>query len=483
MQRFGDVSALGGTIPLQGSRVHIVGLCGYGLRGLVPLLAARGARISGSDKNDGPVLERFRRSGVDCWAGHSDRNLPTELDLVVTSAAISPDNPEVRAAERKQIQVLKYAQCLGYLMSEKQGIAVAGTHGKTTTSSLVAYVLEKAGLDPSYVIGGEPPDLGSGSHSGRGDYFVAEACEFDRSFLNLRPKAAIVTNVESEHLDYFGSFEEIQEAFREFSGLLPRDGLLVYNADDPGSRFLEKTPVTRWTFSLTPGAADWWVEDIQACGEGVCFSVSAPGLPAVPFRLGIPGLHNVRNALACAAVCHWAGVPLQDVASILEGFHGVRRRFDVLCRSPYVVVDDYAHHPTEVGVVVRTTRQSFPGREVVAVIQPHQHSRLRLMKSKFADALEAADRTLVLPVFRARDSEQDVRSVRSDQLVAELRERGSMADACEDFESARRHLFDHVEPGAIVLFLGAGSITELARSFAEELAIDPFLTVPQTMRA
>ncbi|MBN1441230.1 MAG: UDP-N-acetylmuramate--L-alanine ligase, partial [Planctomycetes bacterium] len=272
MQRYGCVSMLEGRDPLQFKRVHIVGLAGSGCSGLASMLRAKGSTITGSDKDDSPVLAKFRRSGVECWVGHSDRNISPETDLVLISAAVPRDNPEVRAAVRRRIRVLKYAQCLGYLMGEKKGIAVAGTHGKTTTSAMVACVLIKAGLDPSCVIGGDHSELGGGSRSGEGDFFVAEACEYDRSFLNLRPRAAVVTNIEAEHLDYFQSFEEIQTAFREFVGLLPLDGFLVYNADDPGSRFLRETRTGKVvSFSLERGGGDWWAEDIQREGESFRF--------------------------------------------------------------------------------------------------------------------------------------------------------------------------------------------------------------------
>jgi UDP-N-acetylmuramate--alanine ligase len=472
MQRLGNVSTIEEAPPIAAHRVHFVGMAGSGVSGLASMFQARGATISGSDKNDSPVLERFRSRGVECWVGHSDQNLSPETDLVLISAAVTQDNPEVRAAVKNQIRVLKYAQCLGYLMGEKRGIAVAGTHGKTTTSAMITYVLLEGGLDPSCVIGGDHPELGGGSRSGQGEFFVAEACEYDRSFLNLRPRAAVVTNIEAEHLDYFKSLEEIQGAFREFIGLLPGDGLLVFNADDPGSRFLrEFCPGQTMSFSLEPGPGHWWADRLICHGEGFQFFIVDPSGRRAFVRLRVPGMHNVRNSLACAAICTWAGVPLDEIAEALSRFQPVRRRFDILRREPHVVVDDYAHHPTEVDAVLRAARQAYPGRPIVCVFQPHQFSRLRIMKERFAAVLSGADRVIVVPVYRARDRDEDVRSVRVAELVDAIRRRGGIASFAPDFSRAAHLLNRSLNCRSVVLFLGAGSVTDLAKSFAGRLAL------------
>ena len=468
MQRGSDLAVLGQAEALRAGRVHVVGLGGSGVRGIVPLLVARGATVSGSDKNDSPVLERFRRDGVECSVGHSDTNVGPDTDLLLISAAVTKDNPEVRAAERRSIQVVKYAQCLGLLMGEKTGIAVAGTHGKTTTSAMTSFVLMNAGCDPSYVIGGEHPALGGGSRSGKGEHFVAEACEFDRSFLNLRPRAAVVTNVDADHLDYFASLGEIQDAFREFAHLLPSDGFLVYNRDDPNSQFLPlSVQGDAQSFSLEPGKGDWWAERVTFAAGGSSFVLRGPRGIAAEVRLRVPGLHNVRNALACAAVTYWAGVSIERIVDGLARFEGVRRRFDILAEDPCLVVDDYAHHPTEVEAVIEGARQSFPGRQVVCVFQPHQYSRLRRLLEGFSDALKLADEVVVTQVYRARDSEDDVRSVRSQDLADRIRRKGTSALYAEEFERAIGQLEGIVEPEAVVLFLGAGDVTDLAQRFAK----------------
>ena len=460
------------------NQIHVVGLGGTGLRGIVPLLLARGAKVTGSDKDDSPVLKQFRSDGVECWVGHSDRNVSPGTDLVLISAAVTRDNPEVRAAEENEIRILKYAQCLGYLMREKEGIAVAGTHGKTTTSAMVCFVLTYAGLEPSFVIGGEHPDLGGGSRSGEGPHFVAEACEFDRSFLNLTPRATAITNIEEDHLDYFESLDDIQRAFAEFVDLLPADGFLVYNQDDPNSQFLRETSaVHSESFGLEPNRSDWWAEDIVLTAEGISYTLKGPGVGgqerrSIDVQLAVPGLHNIRNSMACAALCSWAGVPLENIAEGLARFRSVRRRFDMLLEEPYAVVDDYAHHPTEVAVVIRTARQVFPCRKIVCVFQPHQYSRLRRMMDGFAVALGAADDVVVTKVYRARDSEEDVRSVHASALAEELRSRGTACRYATTFPEALELLDNSLQPGQVVLFMGAGDVTDLAKRFVEKCATE-----------
>jgi len=471
MQLGSQVPVGGDLSSIRGGRVHVVGLGGTGVRGLVPLLLDRGVRVSGSDKDDSPVIAKFRRDGVECSVGHSDRNVLPGTDLVLISAAVTPDNPEVRVAKQRSIAVLKYAQCLGFLMGEKEGIAISGTHGKTTTSAMVCSVLVHAGRDPSFVIGGDHSDLGGGSRSGNGSHFVAEACEFDRSFLNLRPRATVVTNIEEDHLDYFESLSDIQGAFRQFVGLLPEDGFLVYSADDPNScRLPESSRARSNSFSLEPGKGDWWAEDVEFRGEGSTFDVIGPGGLRVPFELVVPGDHNVRNALACPAVCSWAGIPLEEIAAGLRRFRGVRRRFDVLARKPCTVVDDYAHHPTEVETVLRAARQTYPDRQLVCVFQPHQYSRLRRMLEGFADALSLADDVIITQVYRARDSEADVRSVQASVLNKAVGSRGVSSSYAEDFPRAIELLEAVARTDSVVIFLGAGDVTDLAGEFASALS-------------
>ncbi|MGQ9592096.1 MAG: UDP-N-acetylmuramate--L-alanine ligase [Planctomycetota bacterium] len=463
--------------------VHIVGCAGTGLSAIARLFRDRGLRVSGSELVESPVLESLRESGVECWVGHSSRHVDGDTSFVVISAAVRPTNPEVQAALRRRIPILKYAECLGRLMAEKEGIAVAGTHGKTTTTAMVSWILECGGLDPTFVVGGDCPTLGGRSRSGRGPHFVAEACEYDRSFLHLRPRYAVVTNIEEEHLDYYPSLKEIQAAFSEFASRLPEQGYLVVNRDDANSNYLsEFCRSAVGTFSLRPRGADWWAEDIDygrpagpgdaaaRSESGPSFRMVGPGAESALVRLRIPGAHNVANALAAAAVCRRIGVPLEAIAEALGRFGGVRRRFEILADGPVVVVDDYAHHPTEVLTVLRAARQRLAGRRLIAVFQPHQHARLKRFRSRFADVLARFDAALVLDVYAARDAEEDIETVSSQGLVEAMRETNPQVPALytPDFESTLRALRRHAREGDAVIFLGAGSVTDLAKRYAAE---------------
>jgi len=462
---------LGDNVLRAASRVHCVGMGGTGVRALVPIFLARGMTVSGSDAAESSDRDKFREQGVAFSVGHAGENLDPSTDVVLISAAVRSDNPEVVAANRNHIPVIKYAEGLGYLMAEKQGIAVSGTHGKTTTTTMVSHVLLHAGEDPSFVIGGEYTGYGGSSRSGDGRHFVAEACEFDHSFLNLRPSAAIVTNIEEDHLDYFESLDDIKKAFSQFIDLLPdAGGLLVINDEDENSQYLRKLysgPIE--SFSLNAGRGDWWAENIVAEGESTCFKIVARDGRSVDVRLPVPGLHNVRNALAATAVCSWAGLALDDIQHALDCYTGVRRRFDVLARQPVTVIDDYAHHPTEVATLLRAARAAYPTQRIVGVFQPHQHSRLRLLLGDFADSLSEFDDVLVTNVFHSRDGDDAVRAIDSSALVNAIRARGKACYDTPSFDESISRLESTIEPGDVVLFMGAGTVTNLAKRYAERV--------------
>ncbi len=448
----------------------MVGVAGSGLSGMARLLRSMGMAVSGSEPHDSKTLRKLRAHGVDCFIGHNEANIPDGVDLVAISAAIAPDNPEVACARRRGIPVLKYAQLLGRLMLRKKGLAVAGTHGKTTTTAMLASVLAEAGWDPAFLIGGEYPGLGGGSRWGEGSFFVAEACEFDRSFLNFHPTCAIVTNIEEDHLDYFHSLSDIQEAFGEFVGRLPEDGFLVLNADDPHSSHLRlRSRAQVGEFSLHPGGGDWWAEEIQPEGGGVRFLVRSRTGEAAPVTMRIPGIHNVKNALAVTTLIGRIGLSLNEIVHGLEKFSGVRRRFEILRREPVVVIDDYAHHPTEIAVVLRAARETFRGRRIRLIFQPHQYSRTWRFLGQFAEVLAMADEAVVAEVFRARDSVEEVRRVNSAILVARIQALNGRAICAPTFGDILEHLRMTLLPGEVLICLGAGDITLFARRIAREI--------------
>ena len=449
------------------NKVHLVGMLGTGVRGLVPILRANNVEVSGSDSSGGSLPEEFNTPGINFFPGHHKANLSPDVDLVVHTAAVGSDNAELREARRLGIQVKKYSEFLGELMAQGRGIAISGTHGKTTTSSMTSWILHKAGNDPTFLIGGEIPGLGS-SRQGKGRDFVVEACEFGHSFLNLDPTAAVVTNVEEEHLDYFRSLDEILTAFGEFVHRVPADGLLVLNADDPQAMSLVSSTGCRniQTFSLDSTDGDWQASQLRSCGLESSFILRGPGGIRQQVRLPVPGRHNVKNALAAAALCSWAGVPPEKISMALASFPGVHRRFEILSRTPVTVIDDYAHHPTEVKALLAAARDAdFPGR-VIGVFQPHQYSRLRKMLKEFAGALEGFDEVLVTRPYQARDSREDCAAVNSGMLTRAIAALGGEVYDTPSSDDVRARLDETAREGDAVIFMGAGSITVQAANYA-----------------
>ncbi len=457
--------------PFAGRAIHFVGIGGCGMSGLAAFVLNEGARVSGSDVRAGAVTQRLACLGATVHVGHAAENVPPEADTLVASAAVQGDNPELVEAHRRDIRVEKYAVFLGRLMALREGIAVSGTHGKSTTTAMLAFVLREAGLDPSFVVGADVPQLGGGSRAGQGRHFVAEACEFDRSFHNLSPRAAAVLNVDEDHLDCFpGGIAEIRAAFRTFASRVAPDGLLIVNGADPdtadAARGLER-PVT--TFGMG-GAYDWRAENLEEHTGCYAFDVYRGADVYARMQLSLPGRHNVLNALAAAALADWAGAEAEDVAGALGRFAGCRRRMEVLGTAGGVtVVDDYAHHPNEIVATLKAARERFKPNRLWVVFQPHQHSRTRFLLKDFALALLHADKVIVPDIYFVRDSEVERQQVHSRHLVGQMEGRGD-ALYMKDFESIRRYLTESLEPGDVLLVMGAGDIGRIAPPLMANLA-------------
>ncbi|NUN51623.1 MAG: UDP-N-acetylmuramate--L-alanine ligase [Planctomycetaceae bacterium] len=402
--------------------------------------------------------------------GHDAAHLPEEADLVVASAAIPASNPELQEAERRGLPVVKYARALGGLMEGRRGIAVAGCHGKTTTTGMTAFVLERCGLDPSVIVGGDLPVFGGNWKHGLSPFLVAEACEYDRSFLNLSPEIAIVNNIDADHLDYYRDLQDISSAFLDFARRLPPEGLLVVNNEqdrlfrsDAGVRARVETTGLR-------NHADWTAVE-RTMERGLTrFKVLRRGEEWGAFALRIPGLHNTLNALGVIAVASHLGLDRESIHRALLDFPGVDRRLQVRYRRGGIsVVDDYAHHPAEVQAVLRTLRDEPGTRRIWAVFQPHQASRLRLLRREMAAALGAADRVLVPDVFFARDSQSDRESVHSLDLVKTLNNLGADAVYEPSFPLIVERILADLRPGDVVVTMGAGNITGVSHDLARRL--------------
>lgn len=456
---------LDGHWTARGKRIHLIGVGGCGMCGAAAVLSRRGAVVSGSDRVDSAAMQGLADMGVNVFVGQRGENVPDACDLVVCSAAIKDSNPELQVAHQRGTRVLKYAQLLGLLMSESEGVAIAGTHGKSTTSAMVSYVLREAGLDPSFVIGAGVEQLGGGSGVGSGHQFVVEACEYDRSFQNLRPKIATILNVEEDHLDYYHDLEEIIESFHTFARLLPKDGLLVVNGEDRNAmRAATDIQAEVQTFGFG-GTADWQAKMLESVHGRFRFEAQYRGKGVAEILMGIPGRHNVSNALAAMAVFTRCGVAPDVAAQAIGKFRGAQRRLTLRGEAAGVhVVDDYAHHPTEIQVTLKAAREFYQPRKMFVIFQPHQHSRTRFLLNDFARSFSAADVVVVPDIYFVRDSESERDLIAATDLVNQIHRNGGEARYEPDFDRIVAMLCQEVQPNDLVITMGAGNVWQIADS-------------------
>jgi len=446
-----------------GCRIHLIGIGGSGMRALAGMLLDRRAVVTGSDMAESGPIERLRGEGADVAIGQQAENIPELCDLVVYSAAIHEQNPELLAARRRGIEVVKYSQMLGRLMAERIGIAVAGTHGKSTTTAMVAYVLTAAGADPSFIVGATVPQLGGPSGVGGGRHFVAEACEFDRSFLNLRASYAAVLNVEEDHLDCYQDLDAIIEAFRAFAARVSPSGVLVANGEDRNvAKAIRGAACEVETFGLAK-TCTWRGVDLRCEGGLHHVRVLLAGKEYCRLAVPLPGRHNVYNCLAAVALLHHAGLEGERIAELLAGFTGAHRRMTLKAQTGGVtVLDDYAHHPTEIQATLRAIREFYQPKRLMCVFQPHQHSRTRFLLKDFARSFALADEVIVPDIYFVRDSDLEKDYISSADLVSQIRLHGGSAAYVKTFDRIVRHLVRQLREGDLVVTMGAGNIWEVA---------------------
>jgi len=456
-----------------GQRIHLIGIGGAGMRALAEMLMQRGATITGSDLLASGATARLAEAGAEIHIGQQGENIPRECRKVVYSAAIHEENPEMAAAVERVIECVKYSRMVGELMAGQYGIAVAGTHGKSSTTAMVAYALSEAGREPSYIIGATAEQLGGPSRAGNGRFFVAEACEFDRSFLNLQPMLAAVLNVEEDHLDCYQDLAGIIEAFRCFVAKVPVDGVVVVNGEDRNVAHAVRVAACEVQTFGTQDGCMWQAVDLAPERGCFRFTVNLTGRAFCEISLPQAGLHNVYNALAACAILHHAGLAPREIASGLSRFEGTLRRMTVKGeRGGITVVDDYAHHPTEVQVTLRALRDRFTPKRLVCVFQPHQHSRTRFLLTDFARSFSAADEVIVPDIYFVRDSVREMDYICSKDLAAQIRLQGGRAEYIETFEQISERLERTLAPGDLVVTMGAGNVWEIADEIVQWLGID-----------
>jgi UDP-N-acetylmuramate--alanine ligase len=456
-------------------RVHFAGIGGAGMSGIARIMLARGIPVSGSDSMPSAMLDELAALGASVQVGHSSGNLGRlgAGDTLVVSSAIRPDNPELAEASRRGMRVLHRAAALASIMAGRRVIAIAGTHGKTTTTSMLTTVLRECGADPGYVIGGILTETGLGAEDGTGLDFVAEADESDGSFLLLSPDVAVITNVEADHLDNYASLADIQAAFTTFGGRV--SGAVLTCADDPGAEVvaaqLERVIPGRVRRYGESGHADYRLSDVRSHGMAVSFAVCSDqgpfGESLSHMTVGVPGHHNALNATAAFAAAVELGFAPPRVAAAIAGYRGARRRLELKGEADGVrVLDSYAHHPTELAADLRAARDIADGGQVIAIFQPHLYSRTRIFATEFGQALGLADEAVVLDVYAAReDPEPGV----SGRLVADAVP-GGQARFVPDRERVATLIAQIAEPGSVVLTMGAGDVTTLGPQLVEVLS-------------
>lgn len=458
-----------------GKIIHFIGIGGTGMNALASMLADLGHPITGSDFQKTPTTQQLEKSGIKIWYTHKPKHISDTCGLVVYSAAISADNPEITKAHQLGIKIRKYSEMLGLLMQKKQGIAISGSHGKTTISALLSYLLTRAGQDPSYIIGGYVPDLTSSAgrregdltgsaHPGQGDYFIAEACEYDRSFHNLSYKIALINNIEPDHLDYYKDLNEIIEAFHVFAQQISPDGFILVNADNaPALKAVQDLPHKIITFGLQ-SSANWQAKNIRMINNQWYFEVWQDNQPRLGgIKINIPGRFNVYNALAVIAISQLIGIDPKIIKPALADFQGVERRFQkVGSINGALVLDDYGHHPTELKAVLETIRITFPDRRIWCVFQPHQASRTKCFLSDFVQVFVSADKVILPDIYFARDSEMAKHEVTSNDLVEKINQAGGQAQYLPHFPEIIAYLKENLGNKDLVITFGAGDVWQVA---------------------
>ena len=457
---------------LAGVRFHFIGAGGVGMSGLAQLLIKNKALVAGSDQTPGEVVDNLRRIGADIKIGHKSENLSPETEAVVISAAIKDNNPELKLAHELGYKVYKYADMLGELMNRYEGIAISGTHGKSTTSGWLVHLLKQAGVDTNFIIGAKISQLDSSSGVADSEYFVAEACEYDRSFLHLKPKIACILNIEQDHLDYYRDEDEIVEAFGDFALGTREGGMVIANGQDANvikiiRRLDADLPCE--TFGLDD-SCNFYVENI-ALNDGLyAFDVYHNGKLLGATNISLPGRHNILNALAVIAMATNIGLEPERILKFLPGFTGIERRLMLKGRFDEItVLDDYAHHPTEIKASLAAIRQKYQSKQIWCIFQPHQYSRTRFLLDDFAESFKLADVTIVPEIYFVRDSESAKKEINAQMLVEKMRANGTQVLFIESFAAICDYLKSNVRAGELVVTMGAGDIWKVADEYIQWL--------------
>ncbi|MFA7309159.1 MAG: UDP-N-acetylmuramate--L-alanine ligase [Patescibacteria group bacterium] len=455
---------------------HFIGIGGIGMSAIAFLLKDRGYVVTGSDMKESDLTHKLQEAGIEVVVGHAEGNITQAIDVVVVSSAIPKANPEIVAAIKSGIPIVKRSFVLGKLMQSKKGIAVSGTHGKTTTTTMITLILQGGGLDPSALIGGEVKNIGGNFLSGKGDTVVVEACEYDRSFLDLYPYIAVITNIEADHLDYYRDIHEIKKAFEKFVKKIPKDGLLIIPSDDMNAVEVAKVATCKVVAFGFGGRSQmakelfalyWEVEEVSQRKGVTTFSLSN-GSKTHEFSLKIPGKHNVSDACAAIIASDFLGVSMDVAGEVLKGFEGTNRRFQIKGeKKDIVVVDDYAHHPTEIRATLEGAKKFYKGKKIIAIFEPHQYSRTHMLLSEFSHSFSNADLIIIPDIYPVRDTKEDMKKVSAQDLVTAINKNGVDALYIKDYDEIVAYLQKNIKEDSLIMTIGAGNVYKIGEMFLQ----------------
>lgn len=430
-------------------KIHFIGLGGIGISALAKIYLSQGYKISGSDLNDSDILKNLKDQGSQIFIGpHSGSFISSDIGLVVFSPAIGEDNPELKEAKKNKIPALSYPEALGKLTSDYWTIAVSGTHGKSTTTSMLALAAIKAGLDPTVIVGTKLKELGgSNARVGKSKYLIIEADEFNASFLNYWPKAIILTNIEEDHLDYYKNLNHILKTFQDYINHLPKNGVLVVNKDDKNINKLNIT--SNWKTSYFG-------------------SFQEKDFDKIKNLLNVPGRHNIFNALSVLTLGRELGIKDEVIFKSLSEFQGTWRRFEIIKEKPFILISDYAHHPTEVKATIKATKEKFLNRKIICVYQPHQYQRTRYLFNDFVSSFDEADEIILSEIFNVagREDKNTSKSISSFDLTKKIKERGKKAIFAKNLKETEKILKNKIEKNSVVLVMGAGDIWNIVKNLS-----------------
>lgn len=449
--------------------VHLIGIGGIGVSAIAEILLNRGYNVTGSDMKESDITTKLAAKGARIFIGHNTSNVENQ-DLIVYTAAVSQENPELVEAKRRGIPAITRAEMLGHLMDEyKNSIAISGTHGKTTTTSMLSLIMDRAKLSPTILVGGNLHEIGGNVKVGSGEYFITEACEYQDSFLSLRPKIEIILNIDSDHLDYFKDIDHIASSFNKFAKLLPDDGLLVAYAANPFVNQVMKNAKNLITFGLDEGC-DFYAKNIRFNENGnPKFEIFTSKERLIEIQLNIPGEHNILNALAACACAYSLDVPAEVIKETLENYYGTERRFDIvgMTKNGVKVVDDYAHHPTEIKATLNACR-NVPHNKLWVIFQPHTYTRTLALMDEFKNSFEAADVLILTEIYAAR--EKNIYKLSSKELEKEILNVHPDKNVIfiEDFNEIADYVTEHASKGDMVLTMGAGDVYKVGEFLLEK---------------